>query len=134
MKGDDFQSVRDTTAESVLGRFVQRIALAATAAWADSSVRGLVVTALAAWSATSAATRVRHGAIAIAVAAATNLAVLAVTPVYAAPGIPRAVIAMLGVIALVVAIAPASFAIASSESRAGGLWRRLLAPLHTSAE
>ena len=134
MKGDDFQSVRDTAAESVLGRFAQRIALTSTAAWIDSNARRSAINARAAWSDANAATRVRHGAIAVTVAAAINVAILAVSPVYAAPGIPRAVIAMAGIIAFVVSLAPASFATAWTESRAGRLWRRLLAPLHTSAE
>ena len=126
---DDFEVVRETASESAIWRVARRVLTALALAW-QHSLAAQWLMRQAAWLETwSAADRARYGAIAIAVGGGVNIALLWNANTYAAPGIPRAAIALVVLVAMVVALAPAPFTAAWPTSLPGRLAataRRLL--------
>jgi len=98
---DNFHTVRETAAESVI--------TSVSVAWQHAALRTRVLkmtTSLASWSLED---RVRSAASTIAIAGVVNVALLWKSNPYAAPGIPRGVIAVAAAGAAAVAMWPGPF-------------------------
>ena len=116
---DDFRVVRETAAESAIWRAADSVMTSVASAWRHSAARTRMLnaaTSLASWTIDD---RVRSAAITIAVAGITNIALLWRSNPYAAPGIPRAAIAIAAGGAAIVATWPGPFVTAWSSSVLG---------------
>jgi hypothetical protein len=125
---DDFKTVRETASDSLIWTAVRAIAVRVVAAGRDAAttrvVSARVVSPLQVWTDED---RVRYGAAALAIAGFVNVALLSVVSQYAAPGVPRAAVALAAILMAVVAMAPRAFLAAWPASVpgrvAGRLWR-----------
>jgi hypothetical protein len=132
---DDFKTVRDTASESMIWRAVRTIAVRFAAAGEDAVatrvVSTRVVSPLQMWSVEE---RVRYGAAMLAIAGFVNVALVSAVNRYAAPGLPRAAVALAAVLSAIVAVSPKGFLAAwpsSVPGRLAGYFARLF---HRTAE
>ena len=131
---DDFKVVEETASESAIWRFARGVITALTVAWRHSLARQRLASQAAWLEKWSADERLRHGAVAIAVAGVVNIALLWKANTYAAPGIPRAAIVLIVVFATGVAIVPGPFARAWSTSLPASLAAAVRTRLYKPAE
>lgn len=126
---DDFALVREVTADSVLWRMAERLVTSVTRSWRHSGVRRRGVEILGLVASWSAADRLRAAAAAVAIAGLVNITLLVGANPYAAPGVPRTVVAIVVLFAVIVAMSPQEFVRAwpsSIPGRIGGVLRRLI--------
>jgi len=116
---DNFQTVRETAAESALWRAADGVITSVSVAWHHAAVRTLVLEMTASLASWNLEDRVRSAALTIAIAGIVNIALLWKSNPYAAPGIPRAAIAIAAAGAAVVAVWPEPFTTAWSSSVLG---------------
>ena len=116
---DNFQTVRETAAESAIWRAADSVITSVSAAWHHAAARTRVLKMTASLASWSLEDRVRSAAITIAIAGIVNIALLWKSNPYAAPGIPRAAIAIAAAGAAVVAVWPRPFTNAWSSSVLG---------------
>lgn len=109
MSGHDFATVRTAAAESVIGGVVRWAVVRLGAAFADSWFRHRSLSAARALASWPLEDRVRYGALTIAVAGAVNIALLAFAGSYSAPGVPRALIGLVILLAVLVGLMPNTF-------------------------
>jgi fatty acid desaturase len=113
---DEFAHIRRSARESIQGRVVLSVMRTGEQAWTHSRVRRSIVGIGEQLSAATPVARVRAAAIVVAVAALINIVGRLPMPKYTAPGYPVALVALVAVIAAAVALAPAAFTAAATES------------------
>lgn len=126
---DDFGFVREVAADSVLWRAADRLLTSVTESWNHSSARHRSVEMLRRVATLTTADRLRAWTTAIAIGGLVNIVLLARANAYAAPGIPRSVVALTTAFAAVVAVWPHAFLRAwasSTPARIGVVLRRLI--------
>lgn len=131
---DDFKTVRETAAESMIGALVTAVVRRAAAAGRESAAAGLVITWLSPIGGWNTQDRVRYGALAIAVAGYVNFVLLLLISGYSAPGIPKSAIAIAATMAALVAWAPGPFVTAWATSLPGRLVAWLARSIQRPAE
>lgn len=132
MSDHEFRAVRETATESRLRLALSAAARHWSAAWTHATVTRLVRQVAMAAAEWSVADRVRYGAVAVVWAALGHLGCLALFPAYVAPGLPKAPIVAIALVAAVVAAAPEPFVKAWSESRLGRVGRRFTAQVQNN--
>jgi hypothetical protein len=132
---DDFTTVRETASESVIWTAVRAIAVRVAAAGQDARATRIVTTRLVSplrmWTAED---RVRYGAATLAIAGFVNIALLSAVNQYAAPGIPRAAVALAALLMTIVAMLPKAFLAAWPSSVPGRLAGLLSRSFQRTAE
>lgn len=113
----DFEHVRRTTAESIQGRVVLGLVGACRQAWQHSWLRAGVSGLRRRLMAASIGERTRLAALAVAVAAGTNVLARLIMPPYSAPRLPITVMITIAIVGAAVAAAPGAFITAWRASR-----------------
>lgn len=113
----DFEHVRRATAESIQGGVVLGLVGACRHAWRHSRLRVGVNGLRRRLMPASIGERTRLAALAVAVAAGTNVLARLIVPPYSAPRLPITLIIAIAIVGAAVAAAPAAFLTAWRESR-----------------